>query len=168
MIDGLKLTMTGEELRERLRERVERHRRIVAHYEHEATREPDPKVEYDYVLPQQMCEYEQELHGWRAEVLEYVRDHIERGEVYRLAAADLEFGEILPETPGAVEQEKYEREERIGFSMERIAKEIGSSGFGVHALADALAERGQLSVDRCAREPAADAAVGQEEVEHAS
>jgi hypothetical protein len=168
MIDGLKLTMTGEELRGRLQERVERHRRIVAHYEHEATREPDPKVEYDYVMPQQMCEYEQELHGWRSEVLEYIRDHIERGEIYRLAAADLAFGEILPEMPGSVEQEKYEREERIGFSMERIAKKIGSSGFGMHALADAIAEHGQLSLDRCAREPGADAAVGQEEVEHAS
>jgi hypothetical protein len=43
--------------------------------------------------------------------------------VYRLAAADLEFGEILPETPGIVEQEEYEREERIGFSRERIAVE---------------------------------------------
>jgi len=168
MIDGLKLTMTGGELRDRLQERVERHRRIVAHYEREATREPDPNDKYDCVLPEQMCEYEQELHGWRAEVLEYIRDHIEGGEVYRLAAADLEFGEILPEAPGAVEQEKYEREERIGFSMERIAKEIGSSGFGVHALADAMAQRGQLSVDRSAREPAADAAVEQKEVEHAS
>ena len=30
MIEGLKLTMTGEELRGRLQERVERHRRLVA------------------------------------------------------------------------------------------------------------------------------------------
>ena len=110
MIDGLRLTMTGEELRARLLQRVERHRDLVAYYEREAKRKPDPNDKYDYALPEHMCECEQERHAWRAEVLEYIRDHIEAGEVYRLGAADVAFGEILPETPGVVEQEEYERE----------------------------------------------------------
>ena len=67
MIEGLKLTMTGEQLRKRLAERVKQHQRLAEHYKREATREPDPNVEYDCVLPEHMCEYEQEFHGWRAE-----------------------------------------------------------------------------------------------------
>lgn len=168
MIEGLKLTMTGEELRGRLQERVEDHRRVVAYYKREAKREPDPKVECDVVLPEEMCEYEQELHGWRAEVLEYVRDHIEPGEVYRLGAADLEFGEILPEKPGSVEQEEYERNERIGFSMERIAKEIGSSGFRMDMLADAIAQRDRVSTADAPLQQGGSKTANEEEVEHAS
>ena len=58
MIEGLKLTMTGEELRNRLDERVKHHERVVEHYKREATREPDPNDQYDCVLPEHMCEYE--------------------------------------------------------------------------------------------------------------
>ena len=140
MIEGLKLTMTGEELRGRLAERVKHHEELVERYEHEAKREPNRNDEDDFVLPEHMCEYEQQLHEWRAETLSYLREHIEGGEVYRLGPADLEFGEILPEKPGMVEQEEYEREQRVGFSLERIAKEIGRSGFGVSVLGEAMEE----------------------------
>ena len=93
MIEGLKLTMTGEELRSRLDERVKHHEDVAEHYKREATREADPNVEYDCVLPEHMCEYEQEFHEWRAETLAYIREHIEGGEVYRLGPDDLEFDE---------------------------------------------------------------------------
>src|SRR3954469_12076873 len=168
MIEGLKLTMTGDELRDRLQERMERHRGLVAHYEREAKREPNGDDECDFVLPEHMCEYEQELHGWRADVLEYIRDHIDEDEVYRLRAADLEFGEILPEMPGIVEQEEYERKEGIRFSMERIAKEIGSSGFGMGMLADAIARRDEARVGDTSPRSAADGAGVAEEVAHRS
>ena len=127
MIDGLKLTMTGEELRKRLDQRVKDHERQAAWYKREAKRDPDPNDENDFGLPEHMCEYEEEFHGWRAKALAYIREHVEGGEVYRLTEADLAFGEILPEKPGMVEQNDYEREHRIGFSLERIAKEIGRS-----------------------------------------
>lgn len=42
MIDGLKLTMTGEELRKRLDQRVKEHERRAAWYKREAKRDPDP------------------------------------------------------------------------------------------------------------------------------
>ena len=145
MIEGLKLTMTGDELRKRLAERIKDHERLVAHYKKEAKRDPDPEDEFDFVLPEHMCEYEEELHGWRAAVLTYIREHIEGGEVYRLAAADLEFGEILPAAPSRVEQVEYEREQRVGFSLEQIAREIGRSGFGVGAFAEAMAEREEIA-----------------------
>ena len=143
MIEGLKLTMTGEEIRSRLDERVKHHEHAVERYKYEATREPDPNVEYDCVLPEHMCEFEQEFHLWRAETLAYIREHIEGGEVYRLGPADLEFGELLPEKPGMVEQDEFERENRIGLSMERIAKEIGGSSGGAYAIAEALAQQQQ-------------------------
>jgi len=152
MIDGLKLTMTGEELRKRLDERVKDHERRAAWYKAEAKRDPDPNDEYDVGLPEHMCEYEEEFHGWRAKALAYLRAHIEGGEVYRLGSADLAFGEILPERPGIVSQEEYEREHRVGFSLERIAKEIGRSGFGRSAIAEALAEHRQTAVAAGARD----------------
>jgi hypothetical protein len=145
MIEGLKLTMTGEELRKRLEERIKEHERLVAHYKREAKREPDPTDEEDFVLPEHMCDYEQQLHGWRAEALADIREHIEGGEVYRLNALDLEFGEILPVQPGLVAQEEYEREQRVGFSLERIAKEIGRSSFGIDSLAAAVAEHRRIA-----------------------
>lgn len=140
MIEGLKLTMTGDELRQRLSERIAEHERLVAHYKREAKREPDPKEAVDFVMPEHMCEYEEEFHAWRAETLDYIREHLEGGEVYRLGAADLDFGEILPEKPGMVEQEEYEREERVGHSLERIAREIDGSRFSSGALMAALAD----------------------------
>jgi hypothetical protein len=127
MIDGLRLTMTGEELRKRLDQRVKDHERRAAWYKREAKREPDPNDENDFGLPEHMCEFEEDFHGWRAEVLAYIREHVEGGEVYRLDQADVAFGEILPEKPDIIEQADYEREQRIGFSLERIAKEIGTS-----------------------------------------
>ena len=152
MIDGLKLTMTGEELRKRLNERVKDHERRAAWYKGEATRAPDPDDECDIGLPEHMCEFEQEFHGWRAKALAYIRERIEGGEVYRLSEADLAFGELLPEKPGMVEQNDYESEHRIGFSLERIAKEIGRSGFATSAFAEALAEHRQPSAARKARQ----------------
>ena len=141
MIDGLRLTMTGEELRKRLQERVKEHERQAAWYKAEATREPDPKDEYDVGLPEQMCEHEEERHAWRAEVLAYIREHIEGGEVYRLTAADLKFGEILPQPSGLVSQVEYEEKHRVGFSLERIAKEIGRRPYGLEYELAELAQR---------------------------
>ena len=145
MIEGLKLTMTGEEVRKRLAERIKHHQELVAHYMKEAAREPDPKDEYDFVLPEHMCEYEQELHGWHAEALTYIREHIEGGEIYRLGPEDLAFGELLPQKPGLVQQEEYEREERVGFSLERIAKEMGRSSFGFDPLLEAKEEHARVA-----------------------
>ena len=162
MIEGLKLTMMGDEIRKRLAERIKEHQEVVAHYMKEAAREPDPKDDYDVVLPEHMCEYEQALHGWHVEALTYIREHIEGGEIYRLGPADLAFGELLPEKPGMVEQEEYEREQRVGFALERIAKEIGRSGFGLDPLFAAKEEHARIAeagkTGRARRRPAKAAA----------
>lgn len=111
MIDGLRLTMTGEELRKRLQERVKEHERRAAWYKAEAKRGRDPTDECDIGLPEHVCEHEEARHMCRAEALAYIREHIEGGEVYRLSASDLEFGEILPQPSGLLAQVTYEEKQ---------------------------------------------------------
>lgn len=130
--------MTGRELRARLEERITHHERRAQWYKAEAKREPGEEND-GLVLPEHMCEYESERHEWRAEVLAYIREHIEEAEIYRLDEADLAFGEILPEAPGSVQQEQYERETSVGFNLQRLTKEIG----GLSSLSYALASRAE-------------------------
>ena len=140
MIDGLKVTLTGEELRARLDERVKDHEREAAWYKRRATsqsredRQDGDDDEDEIVLPEHMCDFERELHEWRAEVLAYLRDHLDASEVYRLGEADLEFGELLPEKPGCVEQEEFERETGPQLAIERLAKEVRTLTFGGYAV----------------------------------
>jgi hypothetical protein len=143
MIDGLKVTLTGEELRARLDERVKDHEREAEWYKRRATSrsredhqdDDDDEDEDQVVLPEHMCDFERELHEWRAEVLAYLRDHLDASEVYRLGEADLEFGELLPEKPGCVEQEEFERETGPQLAIERLAKEVRKLTFGGYAVA---------------------------------
>ena len=126
MIEGLKLTMTGEEIRAALNERIRVHERREQHWRHEAQRTPDSQTEEHPLLPEHMCENEAEEERWRVDVLTFIRDHLEASEVYRLDADDLAFGELLPEKPGWMEQEDYERENALRFGVERLAR--SSSG----------------------------------------
>jgi hypothetical protein len=143
MIDGLKVTLTGEELRARLDERVKDHEREAEWYKRRATSrsredhqdDDDDEDDDQVVLPEHMCDFERELHEWRAEVLAYLRDHLDASEVYRLGEADLEFGELLPEKPGCVEQEEFERETGPQLAIERLAKEVRKLTFGGYAVA---------------------------------
>ena len=124
MIDGLKLTMTGEDLRRLLARRAEVHRQRAERWTREMTRTPEDETEEAPLFPDHMCEFEADREEWRADVLEFLGEHLEPLEVYRLGQADLEFGELVPEKPGAVEQEEYEERTRIGFELGRIGKRV--------------------------------------------
>ena len=89
MIDGLRLTISGDELRGLLDERIEDHERCVARWKREQARTPEEQTEDEPLLPEDMCEHEAERHEWRANVLGFIRDHIEAAEAYRLSEADL-------------------------------------------------------------------------------
>ena len=93
MIDGLKLTLTGDELRRLLAARAATHRGRAEHWRHEIKR--TEQTEDMPLLPEHMCEHEAEFHQWRAEVLEFLGDHLEPQETYRLAQKDLGFGEQI-------------------------------------------------------------------------
>ena len=125
MIEGLMLTIPGEELRRLLEQRVVDHHRRADWWKREQARAPEEQTEEQPLLPEQICETESERHEWRAAVLGFIRDHIDSAEVYRLSEADLEFGELLPETPGSIEQEEYEERTRVGFQLERLSKNVG-------------------------------------------
>ena len=125
MIDGLRLTISGEELRGLLDERIEDHERCVAHWKREQARTPEEQTEDEPLLPEDICEHEAERHEWRANVLGFIRDHIEAAEAYRLSEADLLFGELLPAKPWAIEQEEFEERTRVGFQLERLTRKVG-------------------------------------------
>jgi hypothetical protein len=112
MIDGLKLTLTGEEIKSLIQERITDHRLRVAHWTEEAARTLEDQTEDHPLLPEHACENEAELHEWRADVLTFLRDHLDPSEVYRLGEADLEFAELLPEQPEWLEQDEYEERRR--------------------------------------------------------
>jgi hypothetical protein len=122
MVDGLKLTITGEELRALLGERAEEHRRSAKRWKREMARNPAEQTEEELVLPEHLCENEADREQWRADVLEFLCEHLEPAEVYRLGRHDLEFGELLPSKPWMLEQEEYEERNRVGFRVERLVR----------------------------------------------
>ena len=124
MIDGLKLTFSGAELRTVLEAQVERHEQHAERWAREQKRTPEDATEDEPLLPDHICENEAARHAWRAEALQFIRDHIEPAETYRLGAADLEFGELLPCQPGSLEQNEYEERTRMPFTVERLAKAL--------------------------------------------
>ena len=127
MIEGLKLTMTGEEIRAALDARIRIHERREAHWRHEAGRTPESQTDEYPLLPEEMCENEADEERWRVEVLTFIRDHVDASDVYRLGPHDLVFGELLPEKPGWMEQEEYERANALRFGVERLYR--SSCGF---------------------------------------
>jgi hypothetical protein len=128
MIDGLKLTFSGEELRTLLEDRIADHNGAADHWRREQARTPESQTEDAPLLPEHMCENEEQRHVWRAEVLEFIRDHIDVHETYRLGAEDLDFGELLPSKPGWLEQDEYEERTAVGFQLERLTKRLGDIG----------------------------------------
>ena len=97
MIDGLKLTLTGEELRKLIEVRAAEHRTNAERWEREGERAGNGVADVEF--PQHICENEAERHDWRAEVLTFIRDHVDPSEIYRLGESDLEFAELLPPAP---------------------------------------------------------------------
>jgi hypothetical protein len=128
MIDGLKLTFSGDELRTLLEQGMKRHEESARRWMSESPRTQDDAADDAPLLPSHICENEAERYAWRATVLAFIRDHIERDETYRLGTADLEYGELLPERPGWVEQDEYEQRTRIGFNLERLVKSVDNLG----------------------------------------
>ena len=80
MIDGLKLTFSGGELRKLLEERIADHNGSADRWRHELSRTPESQTVDTPLLPDHMCEHEMELHLWRASVLEFIRDHVDARE----------------------------------------------------------------------------------------
>jgi hypothetical protein len=91
MLRRVQITIKGEELRRRINEAIrEREGKLAALDGRIKAREGDQPDDVRVALEEE----------WQAEVLAFLRDHIEPEEVYRLGKGDLEFGDLLPEKPG--------------------------------------------------------------------
>jgi len=99
MIDGLKLTMTGEQLRTLMDERVTAHHLQAAHWTEEAARTRDDETPDRPLLPEHICENEAALSEWRGGRLRFLCEHLDPAEVYLLGERDLEFAGLLDEEP---------------------------------------------------------------------
>jgi hypothetical protein len=102
-IEGLKLTMPGDEMRSLLEQRRDDHQRRAQQWKRDQARAPE-QTDDEPLLPDEIYANEAERHAWRADVLGFIHDHIEASEVYRLGEADLAFAELLPEKPRFMEQ----------------------------------------------------------------
>jgi hypothetical protein len=127
MIDGLKVTLTGEDLRKMLEVRAAERRAAAARWDRERERGLETVTEETPQLPDHMCENEADRQEWHATVLAFLRDHLDPSEVYRLDLADLELADLLPPKPDWLVQDEYEESTRMGFSAERIANRICNS-----------------------------------------
>ena len=141
MINGLQVTIPGEEVQRLLEQRMEDHRQRAEWWKREQARTPEEQTEDQPALPEHICENEAERHEWRAAVLGFIRDRIESAEIYRWGEVDLQFGELLPEKPGWLEQEEYEERTSVGFHLERLSKKVGEALPRELAIAARQAER---------------------------
>ena len=106
MIDGLKVTVTGEELREALDECAARYRAAAAHWDHESKRTLEDQTEESPLWPQHMCKNEAARLEWRASVFAFLGERVEALEIYRLDRADLKYIGLLPAKPELVGPEE--------------------------------------------------------------
>lgn len=95
MIEGLKLTMTGGELRERLDARIRWHEERRDEFGRALT--PSESEDVTAVqLPDHIVEHMRDEHDSRASVLSLIHDHVDAAETYRLTESDLIFAELIP------------------------------------------------------------------------
>jgi hypothetical protein len=113
-----------------LGERIADHDRQAERWRRELLRTKEDETEDAPLLPDHMCEHEEQRHLWRSDVLAFIRDHIEAQETYRVGAGDLEFGELSPPKPGSVEQEDYEERMALPFRLEQLTKRVGELSCG--------------------------------------
>ena len=107
VVDGLKLTMTGVELRAMLVDAAKARVRLADHWKKEAARAHDDKKGGGKSrLPGRVCEKEAERQEWRADMLTFLNDHVDASATYWLGRDDLEFGDLLPEEPDWMEEDE--------------------------------------------------------------
>jgi hypothetical protein len=94
VIDGLKVTMSGEELKGKLDERIESHARQAAHW---ARQLEASGSEDEVAMPARLLERQIERAHNQVETLTFLRDHIVGEETYRLGEYDLRFADLLPD-----------------------------------------------------------------------
>ena len=127
MIDGLQVTITGQEIRRLLDERIVEHTATAARWERETSRTAEDETEDAPLLPEHMCENEAKRERWRVGVLTFLRDHLEPSESYRLEMSDLEEAELLPARPECLDDEEFGRWRRDERDLGPFARRLCDS-----------------------------------------
>ncbi len=99
VIDGLKLCMSGEELRSLVSERIARLEAAVATYRADLKMDPKDQTDEHPWLPEHILESMIDEREDRIHALSLIRDHVVAEERYLLSQADLQFAELLPAPP---------------------------------------------------------------------
>lgn len=95
MIEGLKLTMTGVQLRTNLEGRIRWHQGEIRRMTKQL-KNPERTIE-ECPYPDSVLEGEIGRAERQIEVLTFIRDYIVAEEVYRLGEFDLRFADLLPD-----------------------------------------------------------------------
>jgi hypothetical protein len=95
VIDGLKLTMTGAQLRFNLEKRIRRHQDDIERLS--AQRRTPLRACEEGPYPDSVLVGEISRAERRIEVLTFIREYIVADEVYRLGEFDLRFADLLPD-----------------------------------------------------------------------
>ena len=101
-IEGLMLTISGDEMQRLLDERIADHQRSLAYWNDEITRAAGGQT-----VPgaDQLIAREAIRHQWRIDVLTFIREHVETVDNYRIGERDLLFAELLPARPWLLERD---------------------------------------------------------------
>lgn len=96
MIEGLKLTMTGVQLRANIDDRIRWHQKEIARVS--ALLKGRERVRHtEHAIPEAVLENDLAEAERRIGVLTFIRDYIVLDEVYRLGEFDLRFADLLPD-----------------------------------------------------------------------
>ena len=132
MIDGLKVTLRGEELRALLDDRAVEYRETAARWRHESDRTAEDSTETDPVLPEHMCRNEAAQYEWRADVAAALRERVDASEIYMLGIDDLEYVGFLPAEPEMFGPYDLEDPDDLDDPADR-ADPAGDEDLGPHA-----------------------------------
>jgi hypothetical protein len=95
VIDGLKLTMTGMQLRANLETRIRSHQSEIRRMSKQL-KNPNRSIE-ECPYPDSVLEGEIRRAERQIDVLTFICDYIVADEVYRLGEFDLRFADLLPD-----------------------------------------------------------------------
>jgi len=112
VVDGLRLTITGGELRRLLDDRIAEHERSAAYWKRELIRAAGEQADEGAGQNEETFANEAVRHEWRIDVLAFIRDHVEPLHTYCIDRSDLIFAELLPMKPWFVEKEAEDRAEQ--------------------------------------------------------
>jgi hypothetical protein len=113
VIEGLKLTMTGVQLRANLETRIRWHQGEIRRMSKQLKNPTHSETECPY--PDHLLESEINRAERQIEVLTFIRDYVVGDETYRLGEFDLRFADLLPDDDswdcGCFEPERTPRAE---------------------------------------------------------